>query len=436
MLSNKNKNLIVVELNEINFDIIKKYLLSGIKLPNFSKIIKFQNINTLAEKKYEEIEPWIQWHSVHTGLSLSDHKIFRLGDGIYCKSQNIYNKLEDYGFTVGAISPMNLTNNLSNPKYFIPDPWTRTSSDDNWWSKKISKALKQIVNDNAKSKVQIKSLFFLFITFIRFARIKNYLLYLNLAMTSFFGKRWRKSIFLDLLLNDLHMVLYKKFKPNYSSIFLNAGAHIQHHYFFNSKFNLSDKNPNWYINNKNDPLLDMLLVYDRILGSILDEKSPLIVATGLSQDFNERKEFYYRLKDHSDFLRKINVNFCRIDTRMSRDFEIHFIDNYQRDEAYKIMNNIKVNEANEKIFDEIEVRSKSLFVTLTYPNEIDDQTQIVINNNRINLKKHVVFVAIKNGKHQSKGYAYFSHELSKYKPIDNTHVKNIFYSIKKYFAVI
>ena len=126
MLVDKNKKLILLALNEINFSIVEKYLAAGIKLSNFSKILHLKSINTLAEKKYEELEPWIQWHSIHTGLSFSDHQIFRLGDGVNCDKKSIYNILEDYGLSVGAVSPMNLKNNLNNPKYFIPDPWTRS----------------------------------------------------------------------------------------------------------------------------------------------------------------------------------------------------------------------------------------------------------------------------------------------------------------------
>ena len=436
MLVDKNKKLILLALNEINFSIVEKYLAAGIKLSNFSKILHLKSINTLAEKKYEELEPWIQWHSIHTGLSFSDHQIFRLGDGVNCDKKNIYNILEDYGLSVGAVSPMNLKNNLNNPKYFIPDPWTRTLPDFNWWSKKFSEALVQIVNDNAKSKINLTNVFVIIASIFRFSKPINYFLYLKLLVLSLLGKKWKKAMILDLLLNDIHISLYKKHNPNFSSIFLNGGAHIQHHFFFNSKFYSLEKNPSWYVNSKDDPVLDMLIIYDKILGIILNEKTPFIIATGLSQDFNGQREFYYRLKNHSAFLKKINLEFLKIDTRMSRDFEIHFANNYHRDEAKKTLQNIYVDQNKLKLFGEIESRNKSLFVTLTYPEEINSQTKVLVNNETIDLYKHVVFVAIKNGKHQSKGFAYFSNEISDYMPADNVHVKNIFHSIKKYFEAV
>ena len=69
---------------------------------------------------------------------------------------------------------MNIFNNLKKPDYFIPDPWIETKSDHNYWSKILSESISSIVKDNARSKFNLKSLFYFFIVFIKFARIKNY----------------------------------------------------------------------------------------------------------------------------------------------------------------------------------------------------------------------------------------------------------------------
>ena len=47
------------------------------------------------------------------------------------------------------------------------------------------------------------------------------------------------------------MYYFNKKSPDFSSVFFNAGAHIQHHYYLNSRYveNLP-KNPDWYIANK------------------------------------------------------------------------------------------------------------------------------------------------------------------------------------------
>jgi hypothetical protein len=77
-------------------------------------------------------------------------------------------------------------------------------------------------------------------------------------------KKWNKALLLDYILNNIHLSYIYKYKPNFSSIFFNAGAHIQHHYFFNSKLlnNQNLKNPNWYIDQEEDPILDMIKFYE------------------------------------------------------------------------------------------------------------------------------------------------------------------------------
>ena len=126
---------------------------------------------------------------------------------------------------------MNIFNNLKNPDYFIPDPWTETKSDDNFWSRILSKSISSIVKDNARNKMDFKSLFYFSIAFIRFAKIKNYLNYFNIFAKSI-KKKWFRPLFLDLFLHDFHMEKLKKNKTDFTNIFFNSIAHIQHHYFF------------------------------------------------------------------------------------------------------------------------------------------------------------------------------------------------------------
>ena len=65
-----------------------------------------------------------------------------------------------------------------------------------------------------------------------------------------------KALILDSLLADVHLTLWKKHKPDFSNLFLNSGAHIQHHYLFNSKaYQGNIKNPEWYCPKDYDPLI-------------------------------------------------------------------------------------------------------------------------------------------------------------------------------------
>ena len=108
-------------------------------------------------------------------------------------------------------------------------------------------------------------------------------------------------------------------------------------------------------------------------------------------------------------MNKIGLKFLKVLPRMTRDFEIIFNNNQERDEAKKILLNIKSLSDDLKIFSEIEERDKSLFVTLTYPNEVKKDSYIKIDNNsELKFFEEVTFVAIKNGMHNTKGYVFLS----------------------------
>jgi hypothetical protein len=207
--------------------------------------------------------------------------------------------------------------------------------------------------------------------------------------------------------------MLKKKPSNFSSIFFNAGAHIQHHYLHNSIHvkNIS-VNPSWYIKPLVDPIEQMLKVYDKIISDYINlskNNYQLIISTGLRQVPYPKPKFYYRLKNHSSFLKKIGISFTRVLPRMTRDFEIIFQNNEDRDFAINKLKKLKSNKENLEIFKEIEVRDESLFVTLTYPNEINKNTFIKDDCNiNLNFFDEVAFVAIKNGMHDSKGYVFYS----------------------------
>ena len=422
--------LIFIELNEINFDLVKKYCKK--KYPSFHFILGNNLIKTTSEKEYELLEPWIQWPSVHTGLSANEHKIFRLGDTENLQDNDqIFEEVEKHGFTVGCISPMNTANKLKNPKYFIPDPWTSTTSDNSFWSKIISKTISKNVNNNANGMLKFGTLFNLVLIFFKFAQIKNYYLYFKLIMLSL-TRKWSRALVLDLIIHDIHLNLFKKFTPNFSTVFFNAGAHIQHHHLWSSVF-VGEKNEN---NNQDQDIFEkMLQVYEVILSDYLKlERVDFIIATGLSQKPYNKKEYYYRLKNHESFLKKLKLNFKEVIPRMSRDFLIKFNSDIDAKNAEIELKSLKIQNSNYELF-LIDNREKSLFVTLIYPYEIVKKDLLTLENKKISFYNEVSLVAVKNADHCETGYAYYSEGALPHTISENEHVKEINYSLKSYFEI-
>jgi len=153
----KTQKTILLELNEVNFEFIKFYAGKGC-LPAFNQFLdRHGYAETTSENEHNLVEPWIQWVTVHTGKTYSDHNIFRLGDIVSDnKLKQIWEVLEEKNLSVAAVCPMNADNRVNKPAFFIPDPWTKTKASGNGLLLNFSRALSQAINDNAKSKITFK----------------------------------------------------------------------------------------------------------------------------------------------------------------------------------------------------------------------------------------------------------------------------------------
>ena len=424
----KNKT-ILLGLNELNFDYIKFYIKEGL-LPNFKKLFEIQPpIETTSEKEYKLLEPWVQWVTIHTGKTFDEHKVFRLGDIVNNpKLSQIFEELEAEGLSVGAVSPFNAENRLKNPSFFVPDPWTKTNPSGNWIVKALYKAVHQSVNDNAKSKLNLKSIISLGLGLLLYVPISRWFHYVKIVSKA--KNPGAKAVVLDSLLADVHLTLWKKYKPDFSNLFLNSGAHIQHHYLFNSKaYQGNLKNPDWYCPDGFDPLIQILSEYDYQLGKLLKLNNvKLIIATGLHQQPHKHLTFYWRLKEHVKFAEMIGIkNFSEILPRMSRDFLVKFKNEKDAVNAEKLLNSFYASNDNVKIF-EVDNRGTSLFVELVYPNDIEDNDSIYSKESNLKLEKfksYLAFVAIKNGEHNGIGYVTSNFDLKQEEKIELTSLKSI-----------
>ena len=409
------KSTVLLGLNELNFEFIRYYADRGL-LPNFVKLFRSQPpIQTISEEKYELLEPWVQWVTIYTGKKYDGHKVFRLGDIVdRPELSQIFEELEAAGLSVGAVSPFNAENRLNKPSFFVPDPWTNTNPSGNYMVKALCKAVHQAVNDNAQSKLTFKSIISLLLGLLSYVGIPRWPHYLKLLFTA--KKPGAKAIILDSFLADLHYTLYKKHRPDFSHLFLNAGAHIQHHYLFNSKaYQGGLKNPDWYCKTGKDPLIEVLMEYDYQIGRLLKVKDiRLIVATGLHQQPHEHLTYYWRLKEHDEFADKIGLkNYLEIFPRMSRDFLIEFESESDASSAQNLLDSFYVNNSALKVF-KVDNRGLSLFVELVYPKNIESSDSIYSRLSGIkldNFKSFVAFVAIKNGEHNGIGYVTSNFDL-------------------------
>ncbi len=398
--------LLMIELNEVNFDFVRAYGKQG-KLPRLNALIHRHGLTeTTSEDRYERLEPWIQWVTAHTGLTYEQHKVFRLGDiASRTEIDQAWEIIERAGYKVGAVSPMNAHNACVDPAFFIPDPWTRTRVSGPPMLSKIYEAVAQIVGDNAAGRLEPKSLLWLAGGLMRFARPRNYRRYAALALSAR-RNSWSRAMLLDLFLADLFITLSQKSDVDFATLFLNSAAHIQHHYMFNAAvYTGKHVNPDWYIDRKSDPIYAVYELYDHIIGQIQDSLPSyrLLIATGLHQDPDENGAFYWRLRDHEAFLTEIGAPFDQVEPRMSRDFVIFCADAEKARVTERLLKEAVADDGT-GLFD-VDNRGTSLFVEFVYPQDINASLGYTIADRHYQgLRDKVAFVAIKNGYHNGIGY--------------------------------
>jgi hypothetical protein len=217
---------------------------------------------------------------------------------------------------------------------------------------------------------------------------------------------WRAVLFLDRLLADVFISQWRRHRPGFASLFLNGAAHIQHHYMFSSSvYDGPRRNPEWYVTAGVDPLLDVYNLYDRILAEVqkLSGSPRIMIATGLHQDPHPVEQYYYRLKDHEQFLRRLQLPFTSVEARMSRDFTVYCA---SAANAARCANGLTALRAgDDSALFQVDNRGQDLFVMLTYPKEIGRGFVYTDGHRDLgDLADEVVFVALKNGEHNGIGY--------------------------------
>jgi hypothetical protein len=271
--------------------------------------------------------------------------------------------------------------------------------------RQLSLALNQAVGENAQQRMTLATMLRLALglsTHFRSSTIGE--------LTAHALKRseepWRAVLFLDRFLSDVFVRQWRRHRPGFASLFLNGAAHIQHHYMFSSSvYDGPRRNPDWYVKPGADPLLDVYGLYDRILVDLqqLPGSPRIMLATGLHQDPHPEEQYYYRLKDHAQFLCKLDLPFTSIEARMSRDFAVHCAS--AADAALCATGLEALRAADGSALFSVDNRGSDLFVMLTYPKEI--QRGFVFSDGRRtfwDLVDDVVFVALKNGEHNGIGY--------------------------------
>ncbi|MGH7593274.1 MAG: hypothetical protein ACRELE_05420, partial [Gemmatimonadales bacterium] len=226
--------VLMLEFNELSPALIDRFMAAG-QLPNFQRLFnESQAYVTDAEEKQEALEPWIQWVTVHTGLSYDEHGVFLLGDGPKCTKPRLWDILSRHGLKSWICGSMNLSYEPGFKGLVLPDPWTVGAQPyprDEFgpYLHFVQVNVQEHTNENARlSRSE-------YLDFLRYMLAHGLssgtIAYLmrQLITERLTGKfRWRRAVALDRMQWDVFRWYFRRERPDFATFFLNSTAHFQH----------------------------------------------------------------------------------------------------------------------------------------------------------------------------------------------------------------
>ncbi len=350
--------VLMVEFNELSPPLMFKWMDMGL-LPNFKALHQQSTafITQSDNSSAHDLEPWIQWYSLHTGLSYEQHGVFHLTDGPRKNFDDIYTTLMSAGLNVGCGGSMNVKAFAKDGSFFISDPWCdgqdASPAPLNIFQRFAAQNVREYSNPDAKTENVTAAKFVAFMAKHGLSAATATNIVRQLLDEKLKDKKlsWRRAFILDQLSLDLFASLHKEYKPDFSTFFSNSTAHLQHSYWRHmdpDAFMVKPKQDDMTI--YGDAIFLGYKAMDKMLGRLQTMAGPrdlLIFATGLSQQPFLRKEaeggqHFYRLRNVESFLAMLDITYKSVEPVMTHQFMMRFDTDAQSKHAVERLSAVRL----------------------------------------------------------------------------------------------
>jgi hypothetical protein len=351
--------MILLEFNELCPSLLKKWMASG-QLPNFKRFYDSSAVfvTEADELKAPNLEPWIQWYSLHTGLPFRVHQVFHLTDGPRAGHVDIWSALQNQGKKVWNCSSMNARRLTGQNALFLPDPWCDSQetspSDLAPFARFVSHQVQEYSNKENVASGR------LVMEFGRFMLTHGLSLDTIVATTTQLlrdflsgGKTsWQRAAILDRFLFDVFRYYYVRERPDFSTFFVNSTAHLQHCYWRHMS---PDEFTVMPTPEERDRYANAILFgyrqMDKVIGRFIDlagDDAALILATALSQQPFVKYEaiggqHFYRPRKVADFLDMLGVRPQQIEPVMTHQYLLRFDSAIDAAASREVLSGVKLN---------------------------------------------------------------------------------------------
>jgi hypothetical protein len=227
--------LILVEFNELSPSLMHQFMTAG-ELPNFQRLHRESLVFvTEAAERAPDLDPWIQWVTVHSGLDLRDHGLRHLDEGAHLEERQLWDLMSDAGLPVLVCGSMNVSYRTPINGAVIPDPWTTRIPPYPEEVRPFFRFVQRHVVDHTADRVRLGGADYVgFLRFmlghgLSFGTVRA--IGRQLAAERRHDVRWKRAALLDRIQFDVFSHYTRTIRPRFSTFFSNSTAHYQHLYW-------------------------------------------------------------------------------------------------------------------------------------------------------------------------------------------------------------
>lgn len=383
--------VIVLEFNELTPDLMDRFIQEG-HLPNFARLREQSTVAiTDPEEGQDELDPWIQWVTVHTGVGLADHGVEKLGEADRVRTKTLGQLVADAGLGAWICGSMNLPGPTGGDVAFLPDPWNPTSrprpSAFRAFSDFVRTGVQEHSNSAVRPSVRDAARFVRFLMTHGLSRAT-----LRLVADQLVAERrgtrgqWARASLLDRFQWDLFRWQWDRQRPAFATFFSNSTAHYQHLYWRNLEPERFVHQPTVEEQDQfEDAVLHGYRQMDRIVGEATEladrDGATLMFCTGLSQQpylnaEDQGGKFIYRPHRVADVIAALEIDGLRqVAPVMAEQFHLLFDDHATASAAAERLRAAHVND--EPAFS-VRVVGNDVFTGCCIHHSVDDGARLSV----------------------------------------------------------
>lgn len=411
--------VIMLELNELCPRLLDKWMLSG-DLPNFKALHNISQvyITDVDVDDPRNLEPWIQWYSMHTGLGFDRHGVFHLTDGPRAGHMDIWEMLLKAGYRVGNCGSMNAKQFSAKGAYYIPDPWCtseRAIPDSlNAFHSFIAANVQEYTNTNKRLGIGDYGRFlgFLLTHGLQPGTIIAVLKQLGTEKFIDSAEYWRRVALLDMLQFDVFKHYQQTLKPHFSTFFANSVAHLQHAHWREMEpeayvVKASEQNQRRY----GDAILFGYKAIDGLVGRFMrlarKQNAIIVFASALSQQPFLKYEGiggqqFYRVRDIEVLLHELGVSYQTVQPTMTHQYQVMFSSEAARQDAQAKLGSLRMD--GHQVFGFDSAKDQSLYFGCNVRTLQPESVMMMIGNREVRFLDIFYHIdATKSGRHHPDG---------------------------------